>query len=53
MDEGSYVDTFFFISDTEGGKLQFYHHLSIFDTGQNCPAENFDGKFGPHDMIFL
>ena len=53
MDEGSYVDTFF-ISDTkEGGKLQFYHHLSIFDTGQNCPAENFDGKFGPHDMIFL
>ena len=44
MDEGGYVDTFFFISDCrEGGKLQFYHHLSIFDTGQNCPTENFDG----------
>ena len=27
MDEGGYVDAFFFISDTrEGGKLQFYHH---------------------------
>ena len=44
MDEGGYVDAFFFISDTrEGGKLQFYHHLSIFDTGQNCPTENFVG----------
>ena len=48
MDEGGYVDAFFFISDTrEGGKLQFYHHLSIFDTGQNCPTDYFDGiEFG-------
>ena len=43
MDEGGYADTFFINDTKEGGKLQFYHHLSLSDTGQNCPTENFDG----------
>ena len=43
MDGGGYVDTFFISVTKEGGKLQFYLHLSIFNTGQNCPTENFDG----------
>ena len=52
MDEGDYVDTFF--SDTkEGWKWQFYINLSIFDTGQNCPTENFDGANLDMDPINL
>ena len=54
MDEGGYVDTFFLFSDTkEGWKLQFYINLSIFDTGQNCPTENFDGANLDMDPINL
>ena len=54
MDEGGYVDTFFLFSDTkEGWELQFYINLSIFDTGQNCPTENFDGANLDMDPINL
>ena len=54
MDEGGYVDTFFLFSDTkEGWEWQFYINLSIFDTGQNCPTENFDGANLDMDPINL
>lgn len=47
MDGWGYVDTC--TTFKEGGKIQFYHYLSIFDTGQHWPTDNFDGgKFGPH-----